>query len=369
MPPAAALSGSFAGAVTASLAAAVPPSNYTLDCFVTNESAYNEVLARCRPAGGTTGAYLGVGPDQNFTYIGAYRPRLAIVVDARMDNLIEHLMFKVIFERAEDPLQYLALLFGRSGSRSAGRPVPDGSPEALVEEFERLPSSNRTYGANRAWLRAELGRRWPLTDEHHRRVDHLYAEFHRRQLDITNVDAATRANLNEIPCLRDIILARNSRGVNLHFLTDRERYRYVRRLQRADRVIPMLGNLTSTPSIDRVDAILRQAGERLATLYLSNVEEHVLRRYTIEDGRLTGYANPEGLLSGPDGVAYDALLANLARLPTLDDAVLVRFFFPGTHAGRAFGVFPHLEPDVRALRSLLGQVAGDRPQSVFQTYL
>jgi len=41
------------------------------------------------PAGGV---YIGVGSEQNFSYIAATRPRLAFVVDIRRDNMLQRLI-------------------------------------------------------------------------------------------------------------------------------------------------------------------------------------------------------------------------------------------------------------------------------------
>ena len=48
------------------------------------------------------GVYLGVAPDQNFTYIVALEPRIAFIVDIRRGNLLLHLMYKAIFELSHD---------------------------------------------------------------------------------------------------------------------------------------------------------------------------------------------------------------------------------------------------------------------------
>ena len=65
----------FASSLETSLTDAVPASKYASDCFVTSEAGYNDVLVRRVPSGEeTTGAYVGVGPDQNFIYAGVLRP-------------------------------------------------------------------------------------------------------------------------------------------------------------------------------------------------------------------------------------------------------------------------------------------------------
>ncbi len=57
---------------------------------------------------------VGVGPDQNYTYIAATRPELAFIVDIRSQNMLQHLLYKSIFELAVDRVEFLARLFSRS---------------------------------------------------------------------------------------------------------------------------------------------------------------------------------------------------------------------------------------------------------------
>lgn len=356
----------FKDAVLQSMEDFVPPSNYQLDCFVTNEVAHNDVLSRCMPVEGTTGTFLGVGPCQNFTYIGALKPRLACIVDARMDNLLEHLIFKLFIEQAETPLQYLGLLFSREVPADSPSSL---TPESLVAALDSAPVSENSYQRNLAWLKQEISRRWSLTGQYLDRIDYLRSEFYRRQLNITNVNEFTHANLDQDACLRDVILARNSFGVNMHFLANIDSYSYVRELQLADRIIPVLGNLTSGPTIDRINEILSEHGEELATVYISNIEEHLLQRYQIVDGRVSAQPNPEGLLRGEFEDSYQAMVGGLAQLATEADALLIRFFFPGQYGGRVIGAAPHLQSDVRLLRRFIQQIREDKPRSVFETYL
>src|SRR5262249_34026463 len=63
------------------------------------------------------GAYLGVGPDQNFSYIVETRPSVAYIVDIRRDNVLLHLLFKALFHESRTRVEYLAMLFGRAAPR------------------------------------------------------------------------------------------------------------------------------------------------------------------------------------------------------------------------------------------------------------
>jgi hypothetical protein len=57
--------------------------------------------------------YLGVGPEQNFSYIAAIRPRMAFICDIRRQAVMQHLMFKAIFEFSKDRADFLSLLFAK----------------------------------------------------------------------------------------------------------------------------------------------------------------------------------------------------------------------------------------------------------------
>ena len=45
---------------------------------------------------------MGVGPEQNFTYIAALKPAMAFIVDVRRGNLHMHLMYKALFDMSSD---------------------------------------------------------------------------------------------------------------------------------------------------------------------------------------------------------------------------------------------------------------------------
>src|SRR5690349_21564383 len=51
-----------------------PGGDFNSDNLISNESSYLHVLGALRALGVRGGAYVGVGPDQNFSYIAAIRP-------------------------------------------------------------------------------------------------------------------------------------------------------------------------------------------------------------------------------------------------------------------------------------------------------
>ncbi len=98
----------------AEVAALSEPAGYfDTDNLISNERSYLDVVPDLKKRGVRGGAYVGVGPDQNFSYIAAIRPDVAFIVDVRRDNLLLHLLFKSLFTLARTRVEYLALLLGR----------------------------------------------------------------------------------------------------------------------------------------------------------------------------------------------------------------------------------------------------------------
>src|SRR5262249_709 len=90
-----------------------PGGYFRSENLVSNESAFQRVVPDLKRRLGTGGGYLGVGPDQNFTYIAALLPRLAFVVDIRRQNMLLHLMYKALFELSGNRVEFLSKLFAR----------------------------------------------------------------------------------------------------------------------------------------------------------------------------------------------------------------------------------------------------------------
>src|SRR4029079_7788958 len=98
-------------------------------------------------------AYLGVGPDQNFTYIAALKPRISFIVDIRRQNMLLHLMYKAIVEESPTRSEFLARLF----SRPEPTDVPaNATPDLLLAAFQRLEPDPVAYQSTRPEIRRLL---------------------------------------------------------------------------------------------------------------------------------------------------------------------------------------------------------------------
>src|SRR6186997_1957877 len=88
------------------------------------------------------GVYIGVGPEQNFTYIAAIQPRIAFVVDIRRDNMLEHLMYKALFELSKDRADFVSRLFSRK--RPQGLDAKS-SIRSIFDPYQSIESDPQLY--------------------------------------------------------------------------------------------------------------------------------------------------------------------------------------------------------------------------------
>jgi hypothetical protein len=84
------------------------------DNLLSNEMQLSTVATALAQEVRPAGVYLGVGPEQNFTYIAAIKPRIAFITDIRRGNLDLHLVYKALFEMSATRAEFVARLFSRT---------------------------------------------------------------------------------------------------------------------------------------------------------------------------------------------------------------------------------------------------------------
>src|SRR5690349_22786067 len=84
-----------------------PGGFFRSDNFVSNETTFQYVIPELQRTHAPGGVYLGVGPDQNFTYIVALKSKISYIIDIRHQNAIEHLMYKAAIEMSPTRADFL----------------------------------------------------------------------------------------------------------------------------------------------------------------------------------------------------------------------------------------------------------------------
>lgn len=278
-----------------------PSGDFFSDNLISNETSYLQIAdsLAARPAGG---AYLGVGPEQNFTYIALARPRVAFILDIRRDNLVQQLYYKSLFVEAESRAHFLALLVGRPWEK-AGDPGPGADIDAVIAHAEKSPADERTLAATIERSLRRIEGEWgvALNAKDRKSLEVMARAFHERQLDI-------RFELKEnsarrYPKLRELLAQGDPAGARRGFLASEEAFRFVQAMQREHRIIPLVGDFAGDRALPALATLLKESKLEVSTFYVSNVEQYLLEPKIWEKWR-----------------------RNVAALPTNADSVFIRAY-------------------------------------------
>src|SRR3954465_8324609 len=130
-----------------------PGGYFRSDNFLSNELGFQFPIPELKRTTKPGGVYLGVGPEQNFTYIVALQPKMAVIFDIRRQNMIEHLMYKALIEMSPDRAEFLSKLFARK--RPAGLDTAS-SVTALFNGYVEAEPDSAAYRANLAAIKDRL---------------------------------------------------------------------------------------------------------------------------------------------------------------------------------------------------------------------
>ena len=286
-----------------------PGGYFDTDNLISNESSYLHAISDLRAAGIRGGAYLGVGPGQNFSYIAEIEPELAILTDVRRDNVLQHLIYKAIFEAAPTRAEYLALLTGRPGPEDPSA-LGDATIADIVAYIDASESTPASAEAARLVVSGGVERfGFAVADGDLETIGRFHDEFIRYGLDL-RFRSHGRAPQFYYPTLRELILEVDRQGEQVGYLASRERYGVVRRLQLEDRILPIVGDIAGDVALPATARYLRERGLEVSAFYTSNVE------FYLYGGRTIG-----------------RFIENLRALPFSETGVLIKSVFPAGYRG------------------------------------
>ena len=281
-----------------------PGGYFFSDNFTSNESAYLYILGPLKQYGSTGGAYVGVGPEQNFTYIAHIRPEIAFIVDIRRQAIIQHLMYKAIFHLAPDRAQFLSILFSKP-MVGTGVPQRDAPIEEILKYFSTARTSEEAYHANLTRLERAIQQdfQFPLSARDHEDLSYVFNSFWKSDLKISFRMPGSYGGFygGQFPNLADLILATDQDGKEGNFLAQEEDYEFVRRLQEQNRIIPVVGDFGGSKALATVGDYLRKGGYTLSAFYTSNVEQFLF-----------------------DGHLFPNFASNVRRMPINDKSMIIR---------------------------------------------
>jgi hypothetical protein len=256
-----------------------PDGFFRSDNLVSNELFMQRVIPDLMRVAQPGRAYLGVGPEQNFTYIAAVKPAIAFIVDVRRGNLRLHLMYKAIFELSADRGEFVSRLF--SLKRRSGL-TKQSSVQEIFTAYAEQPKSEELYKQNVAAINDVLAKklRLGLAAEDLKGIEEIYQEFYTRGLGIHY--EITPGSNGAFPTYSDVMTATDANAVPRSFLASEENFRLVKDLQSRNLIVPIVGNFAGPKAIRAIANYLRSHNALVAAFYVSNVEQYLGREGGLE---------------------------------------------------------------------------------------
>ena len=281
-----------------------PDGSFNADNFVSNEILFQRLIPRLKEHG-LGGAYIGVGPEQNFTYLTAIRPQIAFIIDIRRQAMLQHLLYKAIIELSADRADFLSFLFSRN--RPAG-PTADSSPAELFDAYGKALPDHALFERNLAAILKHLTgyHGFTLTGPDRHDIEYVYSAFFSYGPDLAySFEPA-------VPTYAQLMAASDRDGENQSYLASEANFQFVQKLQNNNLVIPIVGDFAGTKAMRAIAGYLKDHHAVVNSFYTSNVEQYLF-------------------LQGN----WDKFYVNVAQLPVNPDSVFIRWIPKGTRFASA----------------------------------
>jgi hypothetical protein len=254
-----------------------PGGSFVSDNLVSNETNLSSVAAELAGKVKPGGAYLGVGPEQNFTYIAAIRPRIAFISDIRRGNVQLHLMYKALFELSADRADFVSRLFTKP--RPSGLTAQSTAAELMNAYWEAPSAGEDVFRANLDAIKDVLVKRHslPLSADDFEGVTAVYTAFYNNGPRLTYASTLTRTAPRGVSYADLMVSVDRIIGAERSYLATEEAFAFVKTLQQRNLIIPVVGDFAGPKALRAIGQYLKRHGAIVSAYYLSNVEDYLIR--------------------------------------------------------------------------------------------
>ena len=288
------------------------------DNFTSNEPEVGYLFTALRDRKIDGGVYLGVGPEQNYSYIASIRPRMAFLFDIRRQANIQHLMFKAVFEMAKDRADFLSILFSKP--RPAGLTDTTGI-QKIWDAYWFVPTDTVQGPKNYAAIVDRLTKThgFTLTAGELGQLRHVFNAFYDFGPVIATNGAQQQARTVGGPSawtFADLTgYSYDASGQPRSFLSSEEHFRYIKNMHERNLIVPVTGDFGGPKAIRAVGAWLAERNATVSAFYVSNVEQYLF-------------------MDGVQGAFY----GNVGALPLTPSSIFIRpYSLRGGRSGPAGG--------------------------------
>jgi len=294
-----------------------PNGPYPYENYVGNEIMLQRVIPAARKETKLGGVYIGVGPEQNFTYALALEAKMAFVVDIRRQNMLELLLYKALFEMTDNRADFVSQLFSRKRPPNLDAKT---NVSALFAAYNAVQPDEKYQQENLKAIKSVLAKHgFTLSNQDLQTIDRVHVVFYRAGTSIDYTFEATQLPPRPgigFPSFERMMLATDgdcgwpcltsyslppAPGRSWSFLATEENYQFVRSMQRKNLFVPLVGDFAGPSTIRKIGKYLKDHGAVVSAFYASNVE------YYLDDKQ------------------QQAFYANVLALPTESSSVFLRF--------------------------------------------
>jgi hypothetical protein len=270
------------------------------DNFTSNEIEVGWIFTRLQDTRVNGGVYLGVGPEQNLSYIASIRPKMAVLFDIRRQAMVQHQLFKAIFELSPDRADFLQMTFAKP--RPAKLDSTTGI-QPMWDAFWYIPTDTALARKNYVRIVDHLTKTHGFTFSEYemQMMKNVYDAFIAYGPIITT-NGGQNGGRQPSNTFADMTgYSYDAAGQPRSFLSSEDNYRYVRNMHLNNLILTVTGDFGGPKAIRAVADYLKARNAVVSAFYVSNVEQYLF---------MDGKAN--------------AFYANVATLPIDDKSVFIR---------------------------------------------
>lgn len=272
-----------------------------------------DLVKRTRPGG----VYMGVGPEQNYTYIAATRPKMVFLPDIRRGNMDLQLMYKAIFELSPSRADFVSMLFCRK--RPEGLTAQSTARE-IFDAFDQVPTGpDALYADNLKKMDDDLTvtHHLPLSKNDLDGIEYVYDKFYAfgPQINYGSSQGNGFRGRGAFTTYEALMNATDAAGIDRSYLATEDNFKVLKELEERNLMVPVVGDLSGPKAVRGIAKYLKDHGATVSAFYLSNVEQYLQRSGTT-----------------------NKFLCNVAALPLDEQSTFIRSMNGGGPGG-AFGSF------------------------------
>jgi hypothetical protein len=314
-----------------SVALSEPDGFFRSDNLVSNEVTLQHVIPELLKTPGQGRVYIGVGPEQNFTYIAALKPSMAFIVDIRHGNLDVHLLYKALFELSTDRADFLSRLFSRPRPAGLG---PQSSVVEIFRAYADVKADKTLLDANLKIIENHLKTThgFPLSAGDLEGIAWALTNYYRYGPSI-NYSSSSTATAPAIVGATDVVLptqfaggtyadlmmADDGKGERRSYLATEQNFTFLKDLSTRNMIVPVVGDFGGPKAIREIGKYVSSRDATVAAFYVSNVVTYLTR-----DGKTANFfasvkalpLDPSSVFIRSNGQAANAVSVHGGRLGT-----------------------------------------------------